>query len=100
MDLAKKDDKIVVFGMAYKQDVDDLRESPSVKICKILSEAGFLVYCCEPNAADDEIAGFPNLSLDEALAAGGFFVITLKHSAFLARSGEIKSRPHLDCVGL
>ncbi|MFC1854342.1 nucleotide sugar dehydrogenase [Candidatus Dependentiae bacterium] len=43
--------KVLVLGVTYKPDVDDLRESPSLKIAKNLSEKKSLchVKVCEPN---------------------------------------------------
>lgn len=38
-----KDSKILVLGAAYKKDIDDLRESPSLKIIEILNKKGALV---------------------------------------------------------
>jgi len=36
-----KNGKILLIGIAYKKDVDDVRESPGIKIFKILKEKGF-----------------------------------------------------------
>ena len=36
-----KEGKILLIGIAYKKDVDDIRESPTIKILKILKEKGF-----------------------------------------------------------
>lgn len=38
-----KDPKIVVLGMTYKPDSDDLRESPSLEIIRILEDDGYKV---------------------------------------------------------
>jgi len=35
-----RDDRILVPGIAYKKDVDDMRESPSVGLMEILREKG------------------------------------------------------------
>jgi UDP-N-acetyl-D-mannosaminuronic acid dehydrogenase len=39
-------------GLAYKPDVDDLRESPAVAIVKLLQDRGFDVLVCEPYIAE------------------------------------------------
>lgn len=40
--------KILVLGLAYKRDVDDARESPSLKIIELLKEMGALVDYNDP----------------------------------------------------
>jgi UDP-N-acetyl-D-glucosamine dehydrogenase len=40
--------KILVLGLAYKRDVDDLRESPSLTIIELLRERGALVSYNDP----------------------------------------------------
>lgn len=43
-----KDARVLVLGAAYKKDVDDIRESPSVKIITLLQKRGALVYYNDP----------------------------------------------------
>jgi UDP-N-acetyl-D-glucosamine dehydrogenase len=40
-----KGSRILVLGMAYECDLDDLRESPSLSIIELLQERGALVEC-------------------------------------------------------
>ncbi len=40
--------RILVLGIAYKKNVDDIRESPSVEIMKLLSAQGAMVEYCDP----------------------------------------------------
>ncbi len=44
-----KDARILVLGAAYKKDVDDIRESPAVKIITLLQEKGAAVSYHDPN---------------------------------------------------
>ncbi len=41
--------KILILGMAYKKDVDDLRESPTLKLMEILGEKGAIVDYNDPH---------------------------------------------------
>jgi UDP-N-acetyl-D-glucosamine dehydrogenase len=41
--------KLLVLGVAYKADVDDLRESPSLKIIELLQEKGAIVSYHDPH---------------------------------------------------
>jgi UDP-N-acetyl-D-glucosamine dehydrogenase len=43
-----KDAKILVLGLAYKRDIDDLRESPSLTIIELLRAKGALVAYNDP----------------------------------------------------
>jgi UDP-N-acetyl-D-glucosamine dehydrogenase len=45
---AIKGSKILVLGLAYKKNVDDLRESPSLELIDILVDKGALVDYCDP----------------------------------------------------
>jgi UDP-N-acetyl-D-glucosamine dehydrogenase len=43
-----KGSKVLVLGLAYKRDIDDLRESPSLTIIELLREKGALVSYNDP----------------------------------------------------
>ncbi len=43
-----KGSKVLVLGLAYKRDIDDLRESPSLTIIELLRERGALVAYNDP----------------------------------------------------
>jgi UDP-N-acetyl-D-glucosamine dehydrogenase len=43
-----KGSRILLLGMAYKKDVDDLRESPSLKLLELLTQRGALVDYNDP----------------------------------------------------
>ena len=45
---AIKGSKVLVLGLAYKADVDDLRKSPSLTIIELLREKGDTVACNDP----------------------------------------------------
>jgi UDP-N-acetyl-D-glucosamine dehydrogenase len=45
---AVKDSKVLVLGLAYKKDVDDLRESPSLTIIELLRQRGAIVSYNDP----------------------------------------------------
>jgi len=43
-----KGSKVLVLGLAYKRDIDDLRESPSLTIVELLREKGATVAYNDP----------------------------------------------------
>lgn len=48
--------KVLALGIAYKRDVDDMRESPSVFVMELLRDWGADVAYCDPN-----VPVFPNM---------------------------------------
>jgi len=44
-----KGTKVLVLGVAYKKDVDDMRESPSVELMELLEEKGAIVEYSDPH---------------------------------------------------
>ena len=91
--------RIAVLGMSFKANIDDTRESPSVKFADILRDRGYEVIACEPYIQHD-VAGYENHSLEEAMALCDYAVITLTHDVFKAHRDLIASKPYYDCVGL
>jgi UDP-N-acetyl-D-glucosamine dehydrogenase len=51
-----KGSKIIVLGIAYKKNVDDMRESPSVEILEILRDKG-----AQYSYSDPHVAKFPKM---------------------------------------
>ena len=43
-----KDARVLVLGMAYKKDIDDMRESPSLELVRLLQEKGAIVDYNDP----------------------------------------------------
>jgi UDP-N-acetyl-D-glucosamine dehydrogenase len=41
--------KVLVLGIAYKKDVDDMRESPSVELMELLEEKGAIIEYTDPH---------------------------------------------------
>lgn len=74
---------IAVLGLAYKADVDDLRESPAVAVVEGLLAAGAEVRTYEPIAAEAAIEGAePAASLQAALNEAEAVVLAVDHQRF------------------
>jgi len=87
---ALKGSRVLVLGVSYKKDIDDLRESPALEIVRLLQEKGADVAYHDPHCPvirDDGhtlIRGLPMHSIelsDEALADSDAVVIVTDHSA-------------------
>jgi len=77
--------KILVMGVAYKRDIDDMRESPALGIVESLQELGAEVNFHDPyvdsihlEGTDRHLHGIP--LTDEVIAAADCVVIVTDHS--------------------
>jgi len=78
-----KGKKVAVLGLAYKPDVDDLRESPAVDIARHLAREGALVTAFEPFKTDFKIENVQMAkSLEEALASADVVLLLVAHTQF------------------
>ena len=89
---------VAVLGMSFKANIDDIRESPSVELAKILKERGYQVIACEP-FIEGNVAGFANHTLDEALEQSDYAVITLMHDPFKAAKEKNRGQAPLRLRG-
>ena len=69
-------------GLAYKADVDDLRESPSLEITRDLIAAGHNVMACDPFVSADRFNEFPLHRLDDVVAESHILVLLTDHRQF------------------
>ena len=80
---ALKGKKIAALGLAYKADVDDLRESPAISTVELLRDAGAQVITYEPFKADFAVEGVPAAAnLEEALRNADLILLLVGHSQF------------------
>ncbi|HEY62371.1 MAG TPA: nucleotide sugar dehydrogenase [Anaerolineae bacterium] len=76
-----KGKKIAALGLAYKPNVDDLRESPAITIAKLLHDEGAIVQCYEPFKKDAKIKDLKVMdSLDSAIADADALVLLVSHT--------------------
>ena len=75
--------KVAALGLAYKPDVDDLRESPALEVARLLAEHGAEVWTYEPYAPERTASGARAAgSLQEALTGAQAVVLLVDHKAF------------------
>jgi len=79
-----KNKKVAALGLAYKPDVDDLRESPAVEVVHLLQKEGALVKAWEPFKPDANLKGIVmTSSLDDAIRDADAILILVKHTEFV-----------------
>lgn len=75
--------KVAVLGMAFKGNIDDYRESPSLEVIHHLEQLGMTVVAFDPHITQNKIAQ-QTQSLDAALQDAGAILILTDHTAFKA----------------
>jgi len=96
---------VACLGLAFKPDIDDLRESPALEITRSFGALGCQVLAVEPHidALPDDLntAAIALTPLSEALEQADVICVLVKHSAFANLAGQIPKGARLvDVVGL
>lgn len=95
---------IAALGLAYKPDVDDLRESPATEVVHLLQRAGARVKVWEPFKPDAALQDIDMVtSLDSAVGDADAILLLVRHTEFVNLSpeqlgAETQSRILIDCV--
>jgi UDP-N-acetyl-D-mannosaminuronic acid dehydrogenase len=96
--------KIAALGLAYKPDVDDLRESPANEVVHLLQDEGAKVKAWEPFKPDAKMKGIDMApTFDAALADADVVLLLVKHTEFVNLdpdevASRTKARIVVDCV--
>lgn len=99
-----KGKKIAALGLAYKPDVDDLRESPANEVVHLLQQEGASVKAWEPFKPDADLKGIDMApSLPAALKEADALILLVGHTEFCnfnpeAIAKQTKARTVLDTV--
>jgi UDP-N-acetyl-D-mannosaminuronic acid dehydrogenase len=76
--------KIAALGLAYKPDVDDLRESPANEVVHLLQNEGAQVKAWEPFKPDAQLPGINMAaSLEDAIKDADAIVLLVRHTEFV-----------------
>ena len=76
--------KVLVLGVAYKKDIDDMRESPALDVIRLLEERGAEVEYHDPHVMSFHEHGVTHTGVDltaSRLAAADAVVIVTDHAA-------------------
>lgn len=91
---------IACFGVTFKADIDDIRESPSLHIIETLNKKGFETIVVDPN-----IKFLHNLNLidyKQAVSLGDIFIFLVKHKEFININinEQLENKDVIDFCGL
>lgn len=99
-DARMADIKVACLGLAFKPDIDDLRESPAVGVAKKIASLGCKVHAVEPNITDLPAKlqglGIELSALGSAMADADVVCVLVKHRPFIEQVAEI--RKHAQCI--
>lgn len=76
-----KSSKIAVCGLAYKGNVDDVRESPAIKVVEELLSENYEVQIYDPHVKQEKV-GFKLSTYQEALQDADIMLILTDHKEF------------------
>ena len=80
-----RDCHIAALGLAYKPDVDDLRESPAIEIVRLLADSGARVRAYEPLKSGAQVPGVETtISLEDTLRDADVILLLVAHSSLKA----------------
>ena len=81
--------KIAALGLAFKPEVDDLRESPAVEVIHLLQHEGAIVKAFEPFKPEADLPGITALpTLAAALKDAEAVILLVNHTEFRALTPE------------
>ncbi len=86
---------VACMGMAFKPNIDDLRESPAVSVVKALQQEGLQLLKVEPNLQNGRADGLTEYS--EAVKKADIIVFLVAHKEFKNIKTE---KPTLDFCGV
>lgn len=82
--------KIAALGLAFKPDVDDLRESPAVEVIHLLEEAGAEVKAYEPFKPDANLPGVHSVpTLEMVLKDVDAVILLVNHTQFRTLTPDV-----------
>lgn len=92
---------ICCLGLAFKANIDDLRESPAMEITRDLIKSGIgKILVCEPNV-NDKFDVFPLHELDEVVRESDILLLLVDHDEFKKIDRELlKGKVLIDTRGI
>jgi len=74
---------VAILGLSFKPNVDDIRESPAVKLARQIAKLGAEVYAYEPFRTNASIEGIHQAKdLEGALTKADVIVLAVGHDQF------------------
>ena len=85
-----------IFGLTFKENIDDIRESPALKITENLIQEGYNLIPCEPNLK--KFSNFKLYSEYETISKSDILVFLVAHSKF--KNLDFQNKETIDLCGI
>ncbi|MGE6606450.1 UDP-N-acetyl-D-mannosamine dehydrogenase [Halomonas sp. NPDC076908] len=101
----RSDLTVACLGVAFKPDIDDLRESPALGIAEQVAALGCRLQVVEPNITKlpEKLQGENTTlaTLEEALTQADVMCVLVKHKGFIQNVEKVRAKESvIDAVGL
>ena len=77
---------MAIYGLAFKPDIDDLRESPALEVARFLNDSKFNIKAVEPNIT--KLEGIELVSFDWAIQNADVHIVLVAHKDFATNNNS------------
>ena len=76
--------RVALLGVTYKADIEDIRESPALRVAELTVEHGYQVRLCDPHVKPEATPELPAplLPVEQAVRDAEAIVVLVDHAAF------------------
>ena len=96
----KDDRKVGLYGLTYKENVDDCRESPTLQLLEAQERHLARTLKCYDPFIKNDIVEYQFHNLDEFLNDVDMVVIMVKHDEIKLNAEKLKNKVVLDCCNI
>lgn len=86
-DIKREELSITIFGVAYKGDIGDTRETPALKFIRLAEKERYRVKIYDPHVKGEDFE-YPLLSLEDAVKNSDCIVVLTDHNEFKSLSPD------------
>ena len=84
----KKNSRILLLGLSFKEDVGDIRNSKSIELFKKLKKKKFLTECYDPRVDKEELKKEYNVLMKKPRGKYNCIIVAVAHKEFIKMKDE------------
>lgn len=85
----KKNSRILLLGLSFKEDVGDIRNSKSIQLFRKIKKSRFLIDCYDPRVDQEELKKEYNVFMNKPKGKYDCIIIAVAHKEFLKMKKEV-----------